>query len=341
MRQLGVASLLGGIRADRLPSAQLVVVANVEHAATNFANKAAGLHSRFERTFSKAYFRRTFSDQLLSGASLSETDVDVLLTFLSRDKGLILYDGQTIKIKSTVGSDEDSTHLTEDDASVAQLRELLAYLSHQTSILSARIDELNAAAHAAVAKKNRVAALAALRSKKLAEKSLEQRFTSLSQLEEVAARIEQAADNLQLVRVMEASGQALKNLNAATGGADRVEDVVSRLREQMDQADELNSILSEGVTAPVDEGELDDELAALEGEENKKIEEAERARKEEEMRKQAEEIRKRLEAIPDPGRVPVGDNAKSDQVAESPTKEAVDSLNKLSLDEPREAEPAS
>jgi charged multivesicular body protein 7 len=326
MKQLGVSDML---RRDNLPKGQFVVVANVEEAGKAFGElSSTSEQTRFERTFSKAHFYRTFNDQLVDGRQLSETDMEVLLKFLSRDKGAILYDGNTVKI-NTPGAQEPA-EITDEDASIAQLKELLASLTHQTALLSKRIDVLAAQAKQAVAKNNRVAALAALRSKKLAESTLERRFATVNQLEEVVARIEQAADNVQLVRVMEASGEALRSLHAQVGGAERVEEVVDRLREQMAAADEVGSILAESAgTVVVDEVEIDDELAALEGEERRKAEEAERARREAEHAREAEELRKRLEAA---GEVPTG-------VVETPEKEkeelqaAEDMMSRMSLKE--------
>ncbi|GAB1316737.1 hypothetical protein MFIFM68171_06947 [Madurella fahalii] len=296
MRQLGVADML---KSDRLQPGQFVVIANVEEAGKVFGEKngvAAAEQSRFERTFSKAHFYRTFNDQLVDGRQLSETDMEVLLKFLSRDKGAILYDGSTVKIKAP-GAQEAAT-ITEEDVSIAQLKELLTSLTHQTALLSKRIEELAAAAKQAVGKNNRVAALAALKSKKLAESTLERRFATVNQLEEVAARIEQASDNVQLVRVMESSAEALRSLHAQIGGTERVEEVVDRLREQMAATDEVSSILAESVgSVVVDEAEIEDEMAALELEERHKVEEAGRLRREAEKAREAEETRKRLEVV--------------------------------------------
>ncbi|KAK3940118.1 Snf7-domain-containing protein [Diplogelasinospora grovesii] len=311
LKQLGVADMLRG-SSDRLPAGQFVVVANVEDAGKRFGevkNSSLTEGSRFERTFSRTHFYKTFNRQLAldeRGKQLSETDMDVLLTFLSRDKQAILYDGNTIKIKT--GAADETAALTEEDHSIAQLKELLEYLNHQTSVLNKRIDELTHAAKEAVVKKNRVAALAALKSKKLAESTLERRFATLNQLEEVAAKIEHAADNVQMVKVMESSSEALRSLHAQVGGAERVEEVVDRLREQMDAADEVNSILAEAGNVVIDEGDVDDELAALESQEREKKEKAEaearakeeakqKALEEAEQARQAEETRKKLEAI--------------------------------------------
>lgn len=348
LRQLGVADIFGAGRGDKVPTGRFVILANLEVAAKEFVERTGALRTRFERTFSKTQFGKVFGDQLVEGKTMSATDVDVLLRFLSRDKNLVLYDGKTVKIRA---SDDSEGSISEEDESIAQLKELLSYLTHQTSVLSKRVDELAETAKQAVAKKNRVAALAALKSKKLAESTLSARFNTLSQLEEAASKIQQAADNVALVRVMESSGEALRRLNAAVGGAEGVEGVVERLRGQMDTADEVNVILADAESAGgvvVDEGEIDDELAAIEKEEREKEEaqrkkvEDEKKRAEEERRAaEAEEVRKRLEAV---GSVPATQKEAekergSEGNVEAKADETAQGLSRMSLEETKEAEP--
>lgn len=267
-----------------------MVVANLEDASKSVVEQTAALSSRFERTFTKVQFETEFRDSILKGHRLSETDMQVLLKFMSRDQGLLLFDGKTVKI-TNLGSQD--TAITAEDETIASLKELTEYLEHQTAVLEKKIEELTITAKEAVTKKNRVSALAALKSKKLAESSLQKRFATLSQLEEVAAKIEQASDNVQLVKVMGASTEVLKSLNAQVGGAEGVEEVVDHLREQIGQADEVSSILAE--QAPVvDEGEIDDELEAMLQEETKKEQEVERAQQAAREKEEAEATAKRL-----------------------------------------------
>jgi charged multivesicular body protein 7 len=333
MKQLGVSDYL---RSDSLPSGQFVVVANVEDVGKLFREKsaAASVHqSRFERTFTKAHFYKTFNDQLVEGKQLSETDMDVLLKFLTRDKGVVLYDGTTVKIKAP-GQEEAETEVTMEDASIASLKELLAYLTQETELLSTKVDEFSAKAKEAVVKKNRIAALAALKFKKQTELVLEKRYANMAQLQSVAANIEQASDNIQLVKVMESSEQALRSLNAEVGGVERVEKVVDRLREQTATVEEVQTIINEMGDVVVDDAEVDDELAAMEREEKRKVEEAEQKKQEAEkariaalQEKEAEETRKRLEAA---GEVPQGQEEKT---LAKKTLQAENMLSELSLDE--------
>ncbi|KAL8382632.1 hypothetical protein RB595_006423 [Gaeumannomyces hyphopodioides] len=342
VRQVGAATgLSGGGVSDKLPKTRLVVLANVEAAAKSFAEKTEDASSRFERTWSKPHFLKTFQAELLPSGKLSAADADVLLAFLSRDKGLVACDGKVVKLKDDTGAGTStiSDEITSEDVAVAQLKELTEYLTHQTTILNRRVDELNAAAKDAVARGNRVAALAALKSRKIAESSLRTRFATLSQLEEVAARIEQASDQVQLVKVMATSTEALKGLNSKVGGADAVGDVVDRLREQMDAVDEVGTILAESAS-PVDEDEIDEELAALEGEEKKKEEEKERAKKEAEEAKEAEEVQRQLEAIGS-AKEPTAEKEQRDAArpGSADREAAVEGIRRLSLEEPLPAQP--
>ncbi|KAF4773822.1 Snf7 family protein [Colletotrichum scovillei] len=317
---------------DKVPRGRFVVLRNVEATAKSLAERVSAADSRFDRTYTKTHFQKTFADALVQDRRLSETDVDILLVFLSRDKGIVVYDGKVVKIKGS-STDEDETTITEEDEAVSSLKELIADMKQQTALLTSRVDELAATAKEAVVKKNKVAALAALKSKKMTEASLEKRFATLNQLEDVAARIQEARDNVQLVSVMEASAGALKGLNEKVGGADRVGDVVDRLREQMGEVDEVGKIISEAGAAPVvDEFEVDEELEAMEREEREKVEAAERKEREAREEREAEETRRRLEAEMADLKTPVAEPV-ARQDAKSPTGETAESLERMGLEE--------
>lgn len=179
---------------------------------------------------------------------------------------------QTIKFKSSDGP----AQITQQDATIASIKTLVSTISKQVSDLEAKIEGLTASAKTALANKNRISALSAVRSKKIVEHNLQQRLNTLVQIEEVYSKIEQAAGQVELVQVMEASTGVLRGLHAQIGGTERVEDVIDSLREEMATVDEVGSILNE--TAPViDEDEIDEELEALEqsDQERKEMNEAE------------------------------------------------------------------
>ena len=136
----------------------------------------------------------------------------------------------------------------------------------QVAMLSTRISNLTEAAQKAINNKSRTSALAALRSKKLSETTRTQRSATLVLLEEVYSRIEQAADQVAIVRVMEASTGVLRNLLGQVGGIDKVEDVIEGLRDEMGKVDEMGGVLETGAQghSVIDENAVDEELESLE-----------------------------------------------------------------------------
>jgi charged multivesicular body protein 7 len=201
----------------------------------------------------------------------------------------------------------------------------------------ARVEELSTIVKEAVIRKNRVTALATLRSKKLTEISLEQRYAMLNQLEEVAAKIVQASDNVELVKVMESSALVLHGLNKKVGGVDRVDQVFDNLREQMGEVDEVGNIIANAVTesATIDSAEIDEELAMLERHEKEREQEAERARQEAAAEREAAKTAEQLMRIPE--------LSMSDERFKSPTptKETAERIGRLSLEEKVEPPVAS
>ena len=140
----------------------------------------------------------------------------------------------------------------------------------QVEILSMRISKLSESAQKAINNHSRTSALASLRSKKSSEATLMQRSETLAQLEEVYGKIEQAVDQVALVRAMEASTEVLRNLHAQVGGIDKVEDVIEGLRNEMGKVDEIGGAIEAGaqVDSVVDEDAVDEELESLERQAN-------------------------------------------------------------------------
>lgn len=313
LRQLGVTDPSRG--EDKIPKGNYVVMKNVETASRGLGEMIAEKAPRYDRVFTKGQFQALVTSVLAEEQRLSDTDTDVLLKFLSRDKDMIEYDGKTIRIR---GSGE-ARGITEEDSSIASIKELASNLEHQIDLLNGRIDELDQEARNAVLRKNRVAALAALKSKKRAESSLSTRYATLHQLEEVASKLQQASDQVQLVKVMESSANALESLNTQIGSADKVENTMDRLRDQMSATDEITAILAEPTGMVVDEEEIDEELEAMEREQKKEEEEKER-RKEE--AKEASKAMKDLDELPSVPSERIG--------AESPTRAT--GIGRLTLD---------
>jgi charged multivesicular body protein 7 len=211
---------------------------------------------------------------------LTPVDLNILLVYLARDKQEISFDSKTIKFKSA--NETIPSPITQQDATIANLRDLISSLNTQLPPLTVRIATLDANARVAVASKSATAARSALRSKKLAEATLARRTDTLAQLEEVFSKIEAAADQVEIVRVMEASAAVLRGLHKEVGGVEGVEGVVDALKEEMGRVDEVSGIINEvgQEGAVIDEAEVDEEFEALEQVEREKKEKTEKEEEE-------------------------------------------------------------
>ena len=287
LRQIGLAgtgSYEGTAGARKLKTTSFLVVEALEKLAVQvLAQRQKAGNGLTDRICS----RETFVEDLvkLQGSSISEEDVTVLLRFLARDNQALSYDAKTVKFSVPSALPEP---ITQQDSTIASLRSLITTLTAETERLSTLIDSQQTKAASSVKADNKVSALAALRSKKLAEKNLQARSDTLHQLETVFSCIEQAADQVQIVKAMESSADVLKSLNKKTGGVENVENVVERLQEEMGRVDEVGKVLEEPLTPgqAVDESEIDDEFEALEA-----------GQRQEQEAKDAEATRKRLAQI--------------------------------------------
>jgi charged multivesicular body protein 7 len=295
LRQLGLTD--GHQGDDILPVGKFVVLHNVEEAANEVLRRANAQLSRVDRIYSKKLFQREFAQVVGGEHHLSEADFDILLIYLARDKAVLSYNGQTVKFKGP--TETHATAITAEDVTISSLKSLIYDLEIQIDALSTRINVLASSAREAVERRNKTTAIAALRSKKLAQSNLARQSAVLGQLEEVYAKINQAADQVELVRVMEGSANVLRSLNKEVGGIEKVDDIVDQLKEQMTQVDEVGNVIAEiGQEAgAIDEGELDDELAAMERVEQEKEAAVEKKIQEEREHREAIETERRLAEV--------------------------------------------
>ncbi|KAI6861708.1 hypothetical protein KC338_g6500 [Hortaea werneckii] len=292
LRQLGVIG--GDSSEDKLVRGEFVIMDNLEtaaKAALDHVSKTASSHTA--RIFSRDLLASALCNAL-NVSSLSQRDTSVLLMHLARDQAAIAYDPATGTVKFHAPGEMKPASIEQEDITIASLRTLISGLEPQIQQLMQRVSELDAKAREAVAKKQNAAAKVALRQKKMAENKLQSRTATLTQVEEVYAKIEQAADQVEIVRVMEASSTTLRSLNQKTGGVEKVQDVMENLRESMQDTEEISGAISEVGAGQIDEGEVDDELEALEKAEREKVEEAERKEREASEEKEAEETKKKL-----------------------------------------------
>lgn len=145
------------------------------------------------------------------------------------------------------------------------LREQLDMLQKRERHLESQMAEADATARKNIST-NKTAAKAALRRKKMHEKTLDQTSAQIAQIEQQIYSIEAANINQETLNAMKNAGKAMKEIH---GGMtiDQVDKTMDELREQQALGEEIaNAITSAPIGEPIDEGELEDELDGLEQE---------------------------------------------------------------------------
>jgi charged multivesicular body protein 7 len=193
--------------------------------------------------------------------------------------------------------------ITTSDTAIAHLKTVHTSLDEQRSLLTAQIATFTQKARDATSKQNRIVALSALKSRKLSESALQKRSDALARIEEVLNGVAQAASDAEVIKSLEGGASALERLNKDIGGIERVEKVMDRVRDGIEESDDVGRVIAEMGSARVDEDEVQEEFdAMLKAEEEKErkrqaememkleLEREERARKEaeEQARKEQE-----------------------------------------------------
>ena len=110
------------------------------------------------------------------------------------------------------------------------------------------------------------AAKAALRRKKLHERTLEQTSAQIAQVEQQIYSIEAANINQETLNAMKNAGSAMKQIHGNLT-IDKVDQTMDELREQHALGEEIASAITNApIGEPLAEGDLDEELEALEQE---------------------------------------------------------------------------
>ncbi|KAL9124798.1 MAG: hypothetical protein Q9217_005917 [Psora testacea] len=305
----------------KLPTGRFVIVQNMQDATAIIVRHLANPGSPIDRIYPMDMFRLEATRVMGLEGKMTDSDLHILLTHLARDEAAIAYNDHAVKFR---GPEEALPNLTDQDVTIASLKALVADLHEQIAILSAHTASLSEKAKQAVVNKHRTAALAALKSKKLNEDVLRRRAESLSQLEEVYSKIEQAADQVAMVRVLEGSTSVLRNLYKDTGGLEKVEDVVGKLREETSKVDEVGGFLQAvgQDNALVHDDALDEELEGM-------LQDAEA----QEKKQKALHTHKQHAELETIGKVPSEEPTEKGDVTPISTEEVTKTLKRVSLNE--------
>ncbi|GAA5906253.1 hypothetical protein JCM8208_000674 [Rhodotorula glutinis] len=276
----------------------------VETAAATLIPLLPDLHPT---ALSRLYTLRTFRDKLgarcLAGVTLSESDCEVLATYLAR-KGVCAFDGEVIKFAAPHSTSSTPLTITDADRSTLTLSASLASLSHSIDALTTLIaTERDKAAELVRDKKPTALVKAHLANRRRADKLLEERVGQRAKVEEVVWAIERAKGDEETLSALSLGASTLRAvLSSPTLQLSNISATTSALDDALISASEVTEAVdavSAGQLGAEGEDEVDEEL--------REMQEAERARvkADEDKREQerVEEARAKLEV----GKVPQGE----------------------------------
>ncbi|VVT58762.1 uncharacterized protein SAPINGB_P006371 [Magnusiomyces paraingens] len=193
--------------------------------------------------------------------NLSETDLDVLLEYLSKDKPRLVYKDDTIKIDLSAEQVSDLVPISEKDRAVANMRGTIEAVLHRVDTLSAHITVCEDKARVALAAGRKPVARYALRSRRLAQSSQESALGMLANLETTLHSIDTATDNAGVMAALQSGIHILTNLNSEIGSVEKVAELVDELDEAVADTEEIGRQI--GTLSQVDEDLVEDELQEL------------------------------------------------------------------------------
>jgi len=148
---------------------------------------------------------------------------------------------------------------------ILKLRQQLDMLQKREKHLEGQMAEQDAIARKNITT-NKTAAKAALRRKKLHERTLEQTSAHIAQVEQQIYSIEAANINQETLNAMKNAGQAMKQIHGNLT-IDKVDQTMDELREQHALGEEIASAITNApIGEPLDEADLEEELEGLEQE---------------------------------------------------------------------------
>ncbi|KIW61450.1 hypothetical protein PV05_01570 [Exophiala xenobiotica] len=148
---------------------------------------------------------------------------------------------------------------------ILKLRQQLDMLQKREKHLESQMAEQDAVARKNIST-NKTAAKAALRRKKLHERTLEQTSAQIAQIEQQIYSIEAANINQETLNAMKNAGQAMKQIHGNLT-IDKVDQTMDELREQHALGEEIASAITNApIGEPIDEADLEEELEGLEQE---------------------------------------------------------------------------
>ncbi|KAJ8475390.1 hypothetical protein ONZ45_g15624 [Pleurotus djamor] len=206
---------------------------------------------------------------------LDERDMQVLSKYLERDRGCLVVDGDILKFVLSSAPAEERT-ITVVDRGILELKNAVENMHKQIESLQSRIANLTAKASSAIRDKQKAVATGYLKSRKQLQDVLERRLGSLQTLEATLYSVEEAAQDIQIMKSYESSTATLRAiLSHPSLKKEKVEETMEAMAEAMGDAREIDDAVRIGgdVALGIGEGQTSVDDSELEEELNRMVEE--------------------------------------------------------------------
>ncbi|TFK91023.1 hypothetical protein K466DRAFT_596452 [Polyporus arcularius HHB13444] len=212
-------------------------------------------------------FRAEFAECAHEGATLSSTDVKVVLKFLERDKGAIIVRGEVIKFVDE--GTAQTSEVTPVDTGILALKTSIERLQAQVDTVQHRIDQLTQQISDALRQKRKEIAMTHLRARKQFEEVLKKRLSSMELLRSTLIRVETSAGDIEIMKAYESSTATLREVLAHPSlQREKIDETMDAMAAANADAREVQDAIQLGAEmaqadASVDDADLEAELQAL------------------------------------------------------------------------------
>ncbi|TFK30084.1 hypothetical protein FA15DRAFT_580927 [Coprinopsis marcescibilis] len=215
-------------------------------------------------------FSRTFAHVLDdSFDQIDKQDLKVLLKYLERDRGLVVYDKDVIKFVES-DADVEERSITAVDRGVLELKNVVESLAQQLESLQNKIDRCTREASISMKQGRKSIALNHLRLRKQLHELLDKRLNSHATLESTLLTVEAAMEDREIMESYQSSTATLKAILAHPSlQRENIEKTMEALAEantdahEVDEAIKVGGDIALGVDANISDAEVEEELEAL------------------------------------------------------------------------------
>ncbi|GFN83405.1 charged multivesicular body protein 7 [Plakobranchus ocellatus] len=250
----GVTQLIGSPKKD--PDV-FVCPKVVEMAASEILQQSRACFGVIDTLISLSQLRESYRDLIPA-----DQDFEVVLTHLERKNQIALQQASNGDVVVKFCKEgEAGVSVREIDLNIYSIKTAMDKLERDISILSSKVNEQLIEAKLHVKEGNKKMALLTLRRKASSVKLIERKSGSLTILQDIIHRIEEASTNEMVLKACEAGVEAMKTLNEAVT-AERAEAVMDDVQEAVSVQEEVNDLLR-SPTSTAEEEELEKALAEL------------------------------------------------------------------------------